>query len=81
VIWLDKRIEHSIATLEDSCVVERKDLSDLVHAFTAGRPVFVNRLRLMSAGPKRLLVITAALSTMKSSYASSDVNLNHIMRR
>jgi len=72
--------DYSIATLEDSCVVERKDLSDLVHSFTAERPLFINRLRLMSAYPQRLLVITAALSTVKSSYAFSDVNPNRIMQ-
>ena len=72
--------DYSIATLEDSCVVERKDLSDLVHSFTTERPVFVNRLRLMSAYPQRLLVITAALSTVKSSYSFSDVNPNRIMQ-
>jgi ERCC4-type nuclease len=72
--------DYSIATLEDSCVVERRDLSDLVHSFTAERPVFVNRLRLMSAYPQRLLVITAALSTVKSSYPFSDVNPNRVMQ-
>ena len=35
--------DYSIAGLEDLCVVERKDLSDLVHSFTAERSVFVNR--------------------------------------
>ena len=72
--------DYSITTLEDSCVVERKDLSDLVHSFTAERPMLVNRLRLMSAYPQRLLVITAALSTVKSSYPFSDVNPNRIMQ-
>jgi len=47
-------------------VVERKDLHDLVHSFTAERPVFVHRLRLMSQYPHRLLVITTALSQVKS---------------
>jgi ERCC4-type nuclease len=72
--------DYSIATLEDSCAVERKDLADLVHSFTAERALFVNRLRLMSAYPQRLLVITAALSTVKSSYAFSNVNPNRIMQ-
>jgi len=72
--------DYSIAELEDLCVVERKDLSDLVHSFTAERPVFASRLRLMSAYPHRLLVITAALSTVKSSYPFSDVNPNRIMQ-
>jgi len=72
--------DYSIAQLEDSCVVERKNLSDLVYSFTAERPAFVSRLRLMSAYPQRLLVITAALSTVKSSYAFSDVNPNRILQ-
>jgi ERCC4-type nuclease len=61
-------------------VVERKDLSDLVRSFTAERPAFIRRLHLMSAYPQRLLVITAALSAVKSSYAFSDVNPNRIMQ-
>jgi len=40
--------DYSVAGLEDDCVVERKDLPDLVHSLTTSRPVFVNRLRLMS---------------------------------
>jgi ERCC4-type nuclease len=72
--------DYSITPLEDSCVVERKDLSDLVRSFTAERPAFVRRLHLMSAYPQRLLVITAALSAVKSSYAFSDVNPNRIMQ-
>jgi ERCC4-type nuclease len=58
--------DYSIAGLEEHCVVERKDLADLVHSFTTERTVFVNRLRLMSRCPHRLLVITAALSELKS---------------
>jgi ERCC4-type nuclease len=58
--------DYSIAGLEDSCVVERKDLPDLTHSLTAERPVFVHRLRLMSRYPHRLLVITTALSQVKS---------------
>jgi ERCC4-type nuclease len=40
--------DYSIAGLEDVCVVERKDLSDLVHSCTADRSAFINRLRLMA---------------------------------
>jgi DNA excision repair protein ERCC-4 len=58
--------DYSIAGLEDRCVVERKDLPDLICSFTAERSVFVHRLRLMSQYPHRLLVITAALSQVKS---------------
>src|SRR5258708_39507616 len=32
--------DYSIVELEGLCVVERKDLSDLVHSFTSDRPVF-----------------------------------------
>ena len=59
--------DYSIAGLEEHCVVERKDLADLVHSFTTERTVFVRRLRLMSRCPHRLLVITAAWSELKSS--------------
>jgi ERCC4-type nuclease len=58
--------DYSIAGLEDRCVVERKDLPDLICSFTAERPVFVHRLRLMSEYSHRLLVITTALSQVKS---------------
>ena len=54
--------DYSVAGLEDVCVVERKDLPDLIRSLTAERSVFVNRLRRMSRYPRRLLVITAALS-------------------
>ena len=72
--------DYSIAGLEELCVVERKDLSDLVHSFTAERPAFVSRLRRMSTYPQRLLVITAPLSTVKSSYPFSNANPNRIMQ-
>ena len=36
--------DYSIAGLEDMCVVERKDLADLVHSLTTERSVFVNRI-------------------------------------
>jgi DNA excision repair protein ERCC-4 len=58
--------DYSIAGLEDRCVVERKNLPDLICSFTAERPVFVHRLRLMSQYPDRLLAITTALSQVKS---------------
>jgi len=59
--------DYSIAGLEDRSAVERKDLPDLHYSFTVERPVFVHRLRLMSQYPHRLLVITTALSQVKSS--------------
>lgn len=70
--------DYSIAGMEDMCVVERKDLSDLVHSFTADRSVFVNRLRLMAQVPHRLLVIDAALSQVKSRYPHSGADPNRI---
>jgi hypothetical protein len=60
---------NPIAGLEDNCVIERKDLADLVHSLTTERSVFVKRLWLMSRYPHRLLVITAALSKVKSPLA------------
>ncbi|MFZ0322185.1 MAG: ERCC4 domain-containing protein [Candidatus Sulfotelmatobacter sp.] len=60
--------DYSVAGMEDSCVVERKELSDLVCSFTENRKVFVNRLRRMSELPHSLLVITAPLSQIKSKY-------------
>ena len=72
--------DYSIAGLEERCVVERKDLSDLVHSFTAERPAFISRLRRISTYSQRLLVITAPLSTVKSSYPFSNANPNRIMQ-
>jgi ERCC4-type nuclease len=70
--------DYSVAGLEDTCVVERKDLNDLVRSFHMERPVFVSRLRRMSAFPDRLLIITAALSQVKSRYEYSPANPNQI---
>jgi len=70
--------DYSLAGLEEVCTVERKDLSDLVHSFTVERPVFVDRLRQMIRYPQRLLVITAALSQVKSPYSYSNVSPNKI---
>jgi ERCC4-type nuclease len=72
--------DYSIAGLEELCVVERQDLSDLVHSFTAKRPAFISRLRRMSTYPQRLLVITAPLSTVKSSYPFSNANPDRIIQ-
>jgi ERCC4-type nuclease len=70
--------DYSVAGLEDVCVVERKDLPDLIHSLTADRSVFVNRLRRMSRYPHRLLVITAAVSQVKSPYPHEGTNPNRI---
>jgi ERCC4-type nuclease len=70
--------DYSVNGLEESCVVERKDLNDLVRSFTVERPVFIKRLTRMSAFPDRLLVITAAMSQVKSRYEHSPANPNQI---
>ena len=70
--------DYSVAGLEDVCVVERKDLPDLIHSLTDDRSVFVNRLRRMSRYPHRLLVITAALGQVKSPYPHGGTNPNRI---
>jgi len=68
--------DYSVAGLEDVCVVERKDLSDLVHSCTVERAAFINRLRLMARYPHRLLVVTSPLSQVKSPYAHANVDPN-----
>lgn len=70
--------DYSVAGLEDSCVVERKGLNDLVRSFHVERSVFVARLRRMSAFPDRLLVVTAGMSQVKSRYEHSPANPNQI---
>jgi len=72
--------DYSVAGLENECVVERKDLGDLVHSLTTERPVFISRLRRMASYPHRLLVITAALSQVKSKYPFSAADPNRIMQ-
>ena len=70
--------DYSVVGMEEICTVERKGLPDLVHSFTAERSVFVEHLRQMSNYPHRLLVITAALSQVKSPYSHSKANPNRI---
>jgi hypothetical protein len=70
--------DYSMTGLEEICTVERKDLSDLVHSLSVERRAFVDRLRQMSRYPQRLLVITAALSQVKSHYEHSRANPNQI---
>ena len=70
--------DYSVAGLEDVCVVERKDLSDLVHSCTVERTAFINRLRLMAQYPHKLLVVTSTLSQVKSRYAHASVDPNRI---
>ena len=73
--------DYSVAGLEDHCVVERKDLADLVHSLTTGRSVFLDRLRLMSRYNHRLLVITASWSEVKSPYTCAGGSPNRITSR
>jgi len=70
--------DYSVAGLEDVCVVERKDLPDLIHSLNAERSVFVNRLGRMSRYSHRLLVITAAVSQVKSLYPRGGANPNSV---
>ena len=70
--------DYSIVGMEEICVVERKDLSDLVHSLTTDRAVFVERLRRMSQYPHRLLVITSSWGEVKGKYSFSGVNPNQI---
>jgi ERCC4-type nuclease len=70
--------DYSVAGMEETCVVERKDLSDLIRSFSENRSVFVARLRRMSALPHSLLVITAPLSQVKSAYPYGGVNPNRV---
>ena len=72
--------DYSIAGLEKECVVERKDLSDLVHSLTSNRSVFVSRMRQMASYRHRLLVVTAALSQVKTKYPFSAVDPNRVMQ-
>jgi ERCC4-type nuclease len=72
--------DYSVAGLEDVCVVERKNLDDLIHSFTAERSTFVDRLHRMNSYPHRLLVITSSLSQMKSPYPHSGTNPNRIVQ-
>jgi len=72
--------DYSVAGLEEACVVERKDLNDLIHSFTAERSVFVDRLRRMISYAHRLLVITTTLSQIKSPYPHSGTNPNRIVQ-
>jgi len=72
--------DYSISGLEDICVVERKELADLVHSFTVERPAFIKRLKKMSTYPNKLLVITSALSSVKSPYPFLPDNPNRVMQ-
>jgi hypothetical protein len=70
--------DYSVAGMEDSCIVERKDLADLIQSFTTNRKVFINRLSRMAECPHSLLVVTAPLSEIKSEYPYRAANPNRI---
>lgn len=70
--------DYSIAGLESTCVVERKDLADLIHSFTDNRSVFIRRLQRMSDLPHSLLVITSSLREIKSEYPYRRVSPNRM---
>ncbi len=70
--------DYSVAGMEDSCVVERKDLADLIQSFTTNRGVFIQRLRRLSQLQHGLLVVTASLSEIKSEYPYRAANPNRI---
>ena len=70
--------DYSVVGIENSCVVERKDLADLIQSFTTNRSVFINRLRRMSRLPHSLLVVTAPLSEIKTEYPYRGANPNRI---
>ena len=70
--------DYSVSGMENSCVVERKDLADLIQSFTTNRQVFINRLRRMSDLPNSLLVVTAPLTEIKTEYPYRAANPNRI---
>jgi len=70
--------DYSVSGMENSCVVERKDLGDLICSFTSNRAVFISRLRRMSERAHSLLVITASLTEIKSEYPYRAASPNRI---
>jgi ERCC4-type nuclease len=70
--------DYSVRGMEDACVVERKDLNDLVHSFAENRAVFIARLRCMAALRYSLLVVTAPLSQVKSRYRYGNCDPNQV---
>jgi ERCC4-type nuclease len=70
--------DYSVEGMESSCVVERKDLADLIQSFTTNRSVFIDRLRRMSRLEYSLLVVTAPLSEIKSEYPYRAASPNRI---
>jgi ERCC4-type nuclease len=72
--------DYSVKGMEDTCVVERKDLADLICSLTTNRAVFIARLRRMAEIPHSLLVVTCSLTEIKSEYPYRAANPNRIMQ-
>lgn len=72
--------DYAIEGMEDRCVVERKNLSDLVQSLTQNRDVFRRRLQRMALYPDRLLVVDAPFSQVQSRYPYSGVHPNQIVQ-
>jgi hypothetical protein len=70
--------DYSIEGMEDECVVERKNLADLVHSFTTDKAVFIQRLRRLREMPDCLLLVDAPFSNVKAQYEFSGANPNQI---
>jgi ERCC4-type nuclease len=70
--------DYSVAGLEDDCVVERKDLPDLIHSFTTNRAIFTKRLRRMASYPQKLLIVTASWTQIKSPYDHGGAKPNQV---
>ncbi len=70
--------DYSVKGMENTCVVERKDLADLIGSFTTNRAVFIARLRRMAELPHSLLVVTSSLTEIKSEYPYRAANPNRI---
>lgn len=70
--------DYSIVGMESECVVERKNLSDLVHSFTVERQVFIQRLRRMRDLRDCLLIVDAPFGQVKAPYEFSGANPNQI---
>src|SRR6516165_3899119 len=70
--------DYSVKGMEETCVVERKDLADLISSFTTNRTLFINRLRRMAELPHSLLVVTSSLTQIKSEYPYRAASPNRI---
>ncbi len=70
--------DYSIEGMEEECVVERKNLSDLTQSLTTDREVFVKRLHRMSELPDSLLLVDASFGQVKAPYEFSRAHPNQI---